>query len=772
MAHPLNVIYVGSYPPRRCGIATFTSDLARAWSAAANRPPRVVALNNIPDGYPYPPEVQFEIQRDHAEDYRWAAEFINGCDADIVSVQHEFGLFGGPAGAYLTTLLQSVKKPVVTTLHTVLRDPEPEYEAALHDVIRYSDALVVMSEVARDILVRRYGAPQERISLIYHGVPDVPFGGEEEAKRELGLEGRLVMLTFGLLSPNKGIETAIDALPPVVQERPDLLYIVLGATHPELKKREGERYRIELERRARQLGLAQHVRFVNRFVDFDTLCRYIQASDLYVTPYLNREQVVSGTLSYALAMGKAVLSTPYWYAQELLADGRGVVVPFNDPRALSDAILALLNEPERLAGLRRAAYAFGRRMVWAEVGKAYAALFARVARAPVIGRTGPARPAVAASGRLLGEGGLASANGRPAKVDSDALIPKLDHLKLLTDDTGLIQHAAYGVPDRRHGYSSDDAGRALVALAQLDVPASERAWLMGRYLSFLQYAQTPAGHFHNFMDYRRQFLDQQGSDDTLGRVVWGLGHVVQSAPAAGMRMLAREMMERAPLASIRSPRAKAYALCGLAAAAARHPERGLYRSWIERFAKDLCALYAEYSAPDWRWFEERITYGNAKMSEALLIAYEITGDRRLLEVGLESLDFLLELCWNGEYFDLIGNQGWAERGGRRAVFSQQPIDAGYFVEACDTAFRVTADERYRELAHAAFAWFHGRNRLSAPLYDPGTGAVADGLDPQGVSENQGAESVVSFLLALARMQRGAVRPQSGREADRFAPLKR
>lgn len=761
MAHPLDVIYVGTYPPRRCGIATFTHDLARAQSGAVPGSYRIAALSAAGETYAYPSEVHFEIRRDHLEDYRRAAEWINRSPADVLCVQHEFGLFGGPAGAHLFSLLEAVAKPVVTTMHTVLRAPAPEYEAATRELARHSDALVVMSRVAKEILVSRYGIPGEKIALIYHGVPDVSPEANGRAKACLGLDGRFVILTFGLLSQNKGIETMIEALPPVVANTPELLYVVLGATHPEVRKREGERYREALQKRARELGLEQHVAFVDEFVALDRLLTYIAASDLYVTPYLHREQVVSGTLSYALAAGKPIVSTPYWYAEELLADGRGVLVPFRDPGALSEAILSLIGDPRRMEAVRRAAYEFGRRMLWPEVGKAYAALFERVRKAPRAVQNGSARRRAA----------VATGTGRENHRDGErgelclSRLPevRLDHLGALTDDTGLIQHASFGVPDRRHGYSSDDAGRALVALLELDAEEvrSESSPLIARYMSFLQYAQTESGHFHNFLAYDRRFLDEQGSDDTLGRVIWGLGHVVLHRAGRGVGRLARQMLERAlePARAIGSPRAWAYVICGLAAALRRLPDWESCRELLRELAERLCALYDRYSAPEWRWFEERITYGNAKMSEALLLAYEATGDERFRSVGLATLDFLIELCWNGEHFDLIGNQGWMERGKSPALFSQQPIDAGYLVEACETAYRLTGEPRYLERARAAFAWFLGQNRMGAPLYDERTGSVADGIDPHGISENQGAESVVCFLLALGRMRRLAQRTE-------------
>lgn len=748
MAHPLDVIYVGTYPPRRCGIATFTRDLSQACHGATQGTTRIVALNAANETYDYPAEVQFEIRRDHIEDYHRAAEWINHSSADVVSIQHEFGIFGGPAGAHLFELLRNVRKPVVTTLHTVLKDPAPEYKQATQELIRCSDVLVVMSRVAQNILVDRYGVPEEKIALIYHGVPDVSPAESEADKRRLGFEGRFVVLTFGLLSENKGIETVIEALPPVVAKRPDLLYVILGATHPEVKKRAGERYREALQQRVKELALQDNVRFIDQFVELDTLLTYISASDLYITPYLHREQVVSGTLSYALAAGKAIISTPYWYAEELLADGRGVLVPFRDPQALSQAILSLIDDPVRMDAVRRAAYDFGRQMLWPEVGKAYAALFDRVIQAPRVPRNDDA-------GRFDATVNRNGTSSEPAFFHLPEV--KLDHLKGLTDDNGLIQHAKFGVPDRRYGYSSDDAGRALAALLELEgqVPEDEVDPLITRYMSFLQYAQTADGHFHNFMNLDRTFRDERGSEDTLGRVIWGLGHVVRRKAQEGVGALAQEMLQRAlkPARTLRAPRAWAYTICGLAAALRSQPDNAEYRELLHDLAAKLCDLYDAQSAPDWQWFEDRVTYGNAKMCEALLLAYEMTGEERFKRVGLAALDFLVDLCWNGEYFDLIGNQGWMERGKTPALFGQQPIDAGYLVEACDTAYRLTGEPRYLRFAKAAFAWFLGHNRLAASLYEESTGAVADGLDAHGVSQNQGAESVVCFLLALARIRR-------------------
>lgn len=749
MSPALRALFLSSYPPRQCGIATFTHDLANALQRDG-RTCQVTAVSPPGRSYDYPSEVVFEIRQDQLADYRHAAVMANRSPADVLVVQHEFGLFGGPAGGYLAEFLQDVEKPVVTTLHTVLGRPSPEYRAATLDLIRYSDRLVVMSEVSRRLLVERYGAPADRIVFIPHGVPDPLEIDSSSLKRALGLSGRFVLLTFGLLSRSKGIELVLEALPGVVSRHRDVLYVVLGATHPEVRRREGEGYRQFLEDKVRELGLTDHVRFVNRFVDQETLIRYIQASDVYVTPYLNEEQVVSGTLSYALAMGKPIVSTPYWYARELLAGGCGILVPFGDVPAMDRAITRLVEDGEAYQRMAEAARSQGQRMRWPEVARQYGRLLQEVAAA------GSRRRVAVRAGVELASPFLP--------------LPELriDHLRRLCDETGILQHATYGLPDPTFGYSADDVGRALVVLLSvyerqdgIDVLA-----MVARCLAFLRYAQTPDGHFHNFVAYDRRFLDERGSEDTLGRVVWGLGHVMRAAPDAGMRNLARHMMEKARphLERLVHPRAKAYAIMGLVASLDAHPDPEPWRALLERLSNDLAALHEENARLGWEWFEDRLTYGNAKMPEALLAAYQVTGQDRLRRAGLLSLDFLWGYLWNGSYVDLVGNQGWAAYDGHRAVFGQQPIDAGYLVEALVRAHAVTGETRYARAARYAFEWFLGRNRLGQPLYDPQSGAVADGLDAKGRSANQGAESVICYLLARIALERLALVPLYGRDA--------
>lgn len=744
------VCFVATYPPRACGIATFTSDLRRAiCDVDANVQASVIALTNTPERYEYPPEVAFEIRQQQLGDYRLAAEYINFSGVDTVCVQHEFGIFGGAEGRYIAEFLEALRKPVVTALHTVLPSPPAGIRDALVRVAAASDYLVVLNNRATSILKNDYGIPEEKITFIHHGVPDAPFVDPNYYKDKFGVEGRLVLMTFGLLSRNKGIEMVLEAMPKVVAAYPRAVYIVLGATHPEVKRREGEDYRLWLRRRVRELGLEDHVMFYDRYVDLAELLEFIGACDIYVTPYKAMDQIVSGTLAYAVGMGKAVVSTPYLYAEELLASGRGRLVDVGDSDGLATTLVKLIENRAGRHRMRKKAYEYGRQMIWSEVANRYLELFERASTAYPNKRLTPRIRKLTAAGYDLPE-------------------IKLDHLIRLTDDTGIMQHATCGVPDRRFGYSTDDAARALVVtLKHYDQYGDEVAIdLATRYLSFLSYAQLEDGRFHNFMSYSRDFLDDQGSEDTLGRALWGLGTAVRYSPTEGMRALARSMFERSmEVLDFEHPRAMAYAICGLYNFLHRYDGAPPVRRKLTELAQQLAEIYERGSDKEWRWFGDEMTYANAKMPEAMLLAYRATGDEQFKKIGFESLEFLLEQTYRDGRFDFIGNQGWYRRGEERAVLSQQPIEAGYTAEACLVAQEVSGDQRYLELAEAAAEWLLGRNRLGARLYDFATGACADGLNPHGPSLNQGAESVICGLLTLLTVSEPRDKGLEVREAE-------
>lgn len=762
MNKQLKVLFIGTYVPKECGIATFTSDLLNSVSGEYKDVHcEVIALNDPSESYNYPDEVVFQIQRDRIEDYYRAADYINQSDVDIVCLQHEFGLFWGNAGDYIFALLSGINKPVISTMHTIIREPKPEYRISTEKLIRYSEKLIVMSQTAVDMLKDVYKAPEDKIELIFHGVPDYPFNNCNKYKKTLSLKGTPLILTFGLLSQNKGIESVLDALPEVVSKYPDLVYLILGATHPIIKKNFGEEYREYLKNKVSELGLEKNVIFHDKFVEKEELCNYILASDIYVSPYLSKEQIVSGALTYAIGMGKAIVSTPYWYAQEMLSDKRGLIVDFGNTNGFKKSLLHLIENPEECDNVRKKAYDFGRKMTWKNVGKQYNTVFTKA---------------------LKNYNTYLGTSNKFSFLPSQLPEVKLDYLKLLTDDVGIMQHTNLGVPARHYGYSTDDVGRALVALTQLtdNQKKAEEFWkLLTTYMSFLEHAQTDTGHFHNFMSYKREFLDERGSEDTLGRAIYGLGHVI-SCPylSKNMRTLAHTLISRArfEMENLNYPRAKAYTMCGLYEMlrtgvdvdefeSVFNSRRDAVKSIDSLISKDafesifinhansLVDLYEANHKEDWNWFEPIVTYSNAKLSESLLLAYNYTKDRTYRKVGLATLDFLTEIQWKGDFFDMVGNDGWYSYSGEKPIFDQQPIEAGYLTQAYVSAYEIVRERKYLDLARYSFEYFLGRNRLQTVMYDYSTGAVCDGLNRDGMNCNQGAESVICFLMALSSLNK-------------------
>jgi glycosyltransferase involved in cell wall biosynthesis len=729
------IAFIATYPPRQCGIGTFTNDLVAAVRGRTEGRLRtvVMALDEPSDDLPYPDEVQYRVDQHDNADYVRAAEYLNYNNVRAVSLQHEFGIFGGRDGAYVLDLLRELRCPIITTFHTVLQEPSDSQREVMNELVVLSSLLVVMSEKAVDFLVDVYGAPEPKIRLIHHGVPEIPLVEPDGYKAQFEMEGRQLLLTFGLLNPGKGIEYALQALPPVVEQFPDLCYIVLGATHPNVLREQGESYRLSLQRLARNLDLQKNVLFSARFVSLDELCEFLKAADFYITPYLNREQITSGTLAYALGAGKPIVSTPYWYAEELLAGGRGRLVGFREPEGVSEALLELLSSPARVREMRANAYEFSRRMTWPEVGGQYLEAF----------REAISTARVRASMPDVSMRHVLPITGLPR--------PRLDHLKRLTDDTGVLQHARFTVPNRSHGYCTDDNARALVVMSKYyDLYRDEEAEaLLNTYLAFVSYAQRDDGLFHNFVSYDRRFLDELGSDDCYGRALWGLAYTMYRGPAPYVN-LAKELLEQA-LGNLRTLnlRGRAYAILGLYYYLQRYPEAEDIVAKIDRLAAAHVAGFEAASGEGWPWFEQVVSYDNAVIPQSLMLAFEVTGNERYRDVGQQSLDFVLEMCTRSGHFSLVGNEGWHVRGQEGpAAFDQQPIDACGLVEACKVAFRLTGQRRYLQHMRGAFDWFLGVNDLGETLYDFRTGGCSDGLTKEGVNLNQGAESALCFLLAL------------------------
>jgi glycosyltransferase involved in cell wall biosynthesis len=732
------IAFIGTYVPRRCGIATFTGDLLNALvEEAPDMQFWALAMNDTPEGYRYPARVRFELNYRTLADYRLAAEFLNMNRVEVVCLQHEYGIFGGDHGSYILELLRHLRMPVVTTLHTVLYQPNPSQRAVLEELGRLSDRLVVMSNKAREILQAVYAIPPEKIVLIPHGIPDVPFVDPNYYKDQFGVEGRKVILTFGLVSPGKGLEYMIGAMPQVVRKFPEATYIILGATHPHVRRDQGESYRLSLHRLARELGVEDHLIFHNRFVDLNELCEFLGAADIYVTPYLNKEQIVSGTLSYALGAGKATVSTPYWYAEEMLADGRGRLAAFRNSDELAYHVIDLLeNEVERHA-MRKRAYMFCREMIWKEVARRYLATFAEVREE----RIRHPRPAFHAP----------TLQETPADIPQ----PKFDHLLRLTDDVGVLQHARFIVPDRAHGYCTDDNARALIAAIWASEIAEDPAPftnLACRYLSFLNHAfNEAAGRFRNLMGFDRRWLEEVGSDDAHGRAVWSLGVTVGASKFDSLTGTALHLFERslAALPQLESPRAWAFGLVGIHSYLRRFGGDTEAKRVREKLAGQLFELYQRNAADDWPWIEDIVAYANGKIPHALIVAGRGLEREDMIQAGLRSLDWLVRIQTDpAGHFVPIGNRSWYTRGGVKARFDQQPIEAQAMIEACIEAFHATGQERWLEEARRALEWFLGRNDHRKPLFDYQTGGCCDGLTSDGVNQNQGAESTIALLLSL------------------------
>jgi len=741
---PVQASFISTYPPRKCGIGTFTQSLAEAISQFIGEPlgeseaVRIVALSHRLGAYNYGPEVQFEIQTQRRDDYKKAADFINLSDTEVVCLQHEYGIFGGEDGDYVLHLLDNLTRPVVTTLHTVLQSPTPGQRETLSAVCDLSTFVVVMAKRAIEMLVDIYGVPRKKITLIHHGAPDVPFLDPAYTKDQFQAAGREVILTFGLLSPNKGIETAIEAVGQLVDQFPNLLYIVLGATHPEVKRRFGEEYRLSLERLVEQKGLGGHVIFHDRFVSLRQLIQFLVAADIYLTPYKSKEQITSGTLTYALACGKAIVSTPYWYAEELLADGRGILVPFQDPNAMADALRGLLRDRAARDAMRKRAYEFGRRMIWPQVASAYVTLF----------------------DQALQERRKSTVGWRLRKQHEEwHSLPevRLDYLRSLTDDTGIYQHSIFTIPNRVYGYTTDDNARAVVVTVRnWELFKDETVLpLIARYLSFVHYAlDRKTGRVRNFMSFDRRFTDAVGSEDSHGRTLWGLGEAIAVAPSKEILGFTTQLFQLALPActEFTSPRAWAYSILGLVSYLKRFGGDREAQRILEELGDRLWRTFVANATDDWPWNEEVVTYGNARLPHALIVAGRSLEREEWEEMGLRALRWLMRVQTNERegHLSVIGNNGWFRKGGERARFDQQPIEAAALIDACYDAYRITQDTDWRRDIELCFNWFLGQNDVHQALVDLHTGGCRDGLHSAGVNMNQGAESTISWLIALQR----------------------
>jgi glycosyltransferase involved in cell wall biosynthesis len=736
------VAFVGNYLPRRCGIATFTTDLCESF-ASSNPSVQCYAIpiTDIEEGYQYPERVRLEIKEQDLDAYKAAADFLNLNDVDIVCLQFEYGIFGGKAGSYILSLLRNLKMPVITTLHTVLKNPNVEQRRVMDELLAISDYVVVMSQRGVEILHDVFKTPPGKVRLIPHGIHDVPFIDPNFYKDKYGVEGKIVILTFGLLSPQKGIEVVLRALPNVIKNHPNVVYLVAGVTHPNLLRHEGEKYRLSLQRLANELDIKGHVIFHNKFVSIEELKELITLADIYITPYLEETQITSGTLSYSFGAGNAVISTPYWHAQELLADGRGILVPFGDSDSITKAITRLIqNEVERHT-MRKNAYLLGREMTWNKVAQQYGDLFAeaRQKRSAVMRKKIPMR-----------------------SLDEQPLILpkiKLDHLIRMTDSIGIFQHAKHNIPNFAEGYCTDDNSRALILTVLLENLGTINSLILNdlatRYLGFLRYAwDEKAARFRSLLTFQRKWAEDNFSEDSHGRAVAALGTCIGRSRNEGFSQMAAEIFEYAltPVSSFSSPRAWAFALIGAQEYQRRFPGDRSARNSMEVLSTKLMKLYDENCSAEWKWFEPVLSYCNAGIPRALIASGRGLANEKILGCGIESLNWLITVQTSSRgHFQPVGTDKIFERGSSKPLFDQQPIEAYSTVSACLEAYITTKDKRWYNEAEKAFQWFLGTNDLGIPLYDPVNGGCYDGLHVDRVNRNQGAESTIAFLLSLYEM---------------------
>ncbi len=737
-AHPGKVVFIGDYLPRRCGIATFTFDLYQSFALQfRDTGSFVVSVNDVKSGYDYPPEVRFTFYQHAIEEYKDVAYFLNSQQVEIVCLQHEYGIYGGKAGEHIVQLLRELKMPVVTTLHTVLDKPSPDQYHVMKQIIAYSAKVVVMSEKGRTFLLDVYNAPAEKIEVIAHGIPDIPFVDAHFYKDIFGFSQCKTLLTFGLLSPNKGIETLISILPEVIKSVPNINYMIVGATHPHLLREHGEAYRESLVALATKLGVEKHIHFYNQFVSKKELMEFIGAADIYITPYLNPTQITSGTLAYALGCGKAIISTPYWYAEELLADNCGVLTPFDDANGMASAIIDLFGNDDKRNLLRKKAYLKGREMTWEKVVIAYEIV---LSEARMI---------------QLDFNEVHTWNQKENYLDSDGFPSiKLDQLFRLSDKTGIFQHARYCFPNYADGYCTDDNVRALALIMELRPNfATETNELTDTYIAFINHAFIEKTNgFHNFMSLERSWLDTSCSEDCHGRTLWALGSVVAGKVNLQIQQWALDLFEKAlpNVAEMTSPRAWAYSLLGIN----KYLTFFSGDQFVARYAlileNKMMDIFNRASASNWQWFEEILSYDNARLCQAMLVSKR----EECRTVGVKALQWLkqVQTAEHG-YFQPIGSNGFYRKNGERAYFDQQPIEASAMVSACIAAYQLTNSQEWITEAELAFSWFMGKNVAGVPLYSPSSGGCCDGLHVDRANLNQGAESTIVFLSALTEMKK-------------------
>ena len=722
------MVYLSTFPPRQCGIATFTADLTNAVDQmfSPSVESKIVAINfNEISLLPYSNKVIFQISQPNERDYVNTAYNLNRLKRiKLVNIQHEFGIFGGEYGSHLLLFLEKLQKPVVITLHTVLPNPNERMLSVVQTVMKYSKGIIVMTNYSKELLKNDYGLDPNRIQVIPHGIHHVPYRTSEQAKSTLGFSGKLILSTFGLLNSGKGIEYVIESLPAVVKKFPNVLFLVIGVTHPVVLKQEGENYRNFLINKVYELGLSDHVLFYNNYFHPNHLLKFLEATDIYLSPSLNSDQTVSGTLSYALGSGRPVISTAFAQAKEDITDKVGMLVDFRKPQAFTDAIIKLLSDDELRLQMGKNAYFRTRHMTWENVALSYLKYFSQFA---------------------------------PELISGQKKLPpiKLTHLAKLTDNFGIIQFAKLTEPDISSGYTLDDNARALIVATlhykKFRTPFSLK--LASIYLNFLRGVARPDGYFDNFVNQDHAIDEQKNRQENLedasARALYALTWVSTSKQIPKrLRKQAHSIFEQSFRKNIAfsSPRAIGFYIKALSCLLSKWKEPKTLAA-LRYHCEQLVTLYDKSHSPDWEWFEPYLTYSNAILPEALLLGYKITGERKYLEVSEKAFNFLIKHTFKDNVYIPIGQSGWFLKGETRHYFDQQPEDAAATVETLNTMFQVTNDKSYKELSYKTFNWFLGDNLLGQVVYDRTTGGCYDGVGEKSINLNQGAESSISYLLA-------------------------
>ncbi|CAM4279351.1 Glycosyltransferase involved in cell wall bisynthesis [Pedobacter westerhofensis] len=730
----MKIAYISTYPPRECGIATFNNNLLKAIAhdtKSVSADSFVVAMTDSEDlsTYEYPSEVQYTIRQENQKDYIRAADYINTSLTDVCILEHEFGIYGGESGVYILPLIARLQKPLITILHTILKDPSYMQLTIIREIAKYSSKLVVMSHRAVTFLTSIYGIPEDKIKLIEHGVPDLEPKIHNDVRNSLTFKDKKVLFTFGLISRNKGLETVIEALPKIVAKNPDVLYVILGTTHPGVIKNSGEEYRDSLKRLAKKLNVDKNLIFINKFVSEEELYDYLTAADMYITPYLNEAQITSGTLSYAVGAGAAVISTPYWHAQELLDENRGKLFDFKDADALSDIVNDLFENKDQLHELKQNAYNYGLHLRWPNTGS----VFINTLQEAII------------------DAQVIPDENKPI-VDPEMMPAfSMAHIQRLTDDTGIVQHAKYGIPNLKEGYCVDDNSRALlmVTMAWQQNKSKVALELLPVYLSYIQYMQLDDGNFRNFLSFRREYLDEVGTEDSFGRTIWSLGYLINNAPNNSYREFAKELFIKSVphFDKLRHLRGLANTMIGLSSYLKSQPFDEYFINELNKLATPLKAAYNAHKGENWHWFEEKLTYDNAILPLALLSHYETTQDQESLAIGLESMEYLTAKTLDKGYLNPVGNDGWLHRDKDMAIYDQQAIETMAMVLMYFKAYEITHDLKYISQMYLSYQWFIGENSLRLPLYDYETKGCGDGIQPHGINRNQGAESTLAYWIS-------------------------